>query len=67
MDLGTHCPYPVCILNLTESQSKSGGLLAVASDKGYVSLFDSESGALVTAFPGKLPERSSRHCLQRES
>ncbi|GAA5954424.1 hypothetical protein JCM8115_004585 [Rhodotorula mucilaginosa] len=31
--------------------SKSGGLLAVASDKGYVSLFDSESGALVTAFP----------------
>ncbi|GAA5884780.1 hypothetical protein JCM3774_003815 [Rhodotorula dairenensis] len=31
--------------------SKSGGLLAVASDKGYVSLFDTESGALVTAFP----------------
>lgn len=41
------------ILTYTESQSKSGGLLAVASDKGYVSLFDSESGALVTAFPGK--------------
>ncbi|GAA5979770.1 hypothetical protein JCM10908_003038 [Rhodotorula pacifica] len=31
--------------------SKSGGLLAVASDKGYVSLFDSESGALISAFP----------------
>lgn len=33
-------------------QSKSGSLLAVASDKGYVSVFDTESGTLVSSFPG---------------
>lgn len=37
-------------------QSKGGNLLAVASDKGYVSLFDVESRTLVTSFPGALPQ-----------
>ncbi|BGP45514.1 Ski complex subunit Rec14 [Rhodotorula kratochvilovae] len=31
--------------------SKSGSLLAVASDTGYVTLFDAETGALVSSFP----------------
>ena len=34
------------------NQSKSGKLLAVASDTGYVTVFDSETGQLVSTFPG---------------
>lgn len=35
------------------AQSKDGRLLAVASDTGYVTLFDAETGQLVSTFPGK--------------
>lgn len=35
-------------------QSISGSLLAVASETGYVSLFDAETGALISSFPGSL-------------
>ncbi|GAA5907371.1 hypothetical protein JCM8208_007167 [Rhodotorula glutinis] len=31
--------------------SKGGNLLAVASDAGYVTLFDAETGALISSFP----------------
>lgn len=34
------------------AQSKDGRLLAVASDTGYVTLFDAETGQLVSTFPG---------------
>jgi WD40 repeat protein len=33
-------------------QSISGSLLAVASETGYVSLFDAETGSLISSFPG---------------
>ena len=36
-------------------QSKGGNLLAVATNAGYVTLFDAETGALISSFPGASP------------
>lgn len=44
------------------SQSQGGNLLAVSSDTGYVTLFDAETGSLVSSFPGESPVGvSDRH------
>ncbi|POY76022.1 hypothetical protein BMF94_0745 [Rhodotorula taiwanensis] len=48
---GTAVEYASPTLALRDPRSKGGNLLAVASDKGYVSLFDVESRTLVTSFP----------------